>query len=440
MKRLLLASAAILSSNLAMAADDVVGEAFAETNFGGFYIGTEVAYSLSNSEISVGSGPENITLDGFGGRGGSIGGFVGYDHVYDNGFLLGAQLGAHVSDIGASVSVSDGSGGFGSAELKTDWFATVSARAGYLVNPDTLVYGSLGATVAHGVGSYAFDISGTADSDSDEEFFYGVAFGALGVETVLSGRVRARFEYIASYLNTQTFTFDDAGLDVTPLIGTAKLGLVYDFGEPRRINGQNVMAPESWSGFYAGITGGQDVGVSEYSLADGAPIGAGGAGFNFDGFGSDGYAIGVVGGYNRQFGSHIVAGIEAGIAASNVKNKISVSLGGDSGSLEMGTSSSYNARLRLGVLANPSTLIYGYGGISRQRMYARLSEGPDSMRESMDIDAVEFGGGVETWITDRLTLRGEYGLVSYEDYGDPESMGEIDTTLATARISTVFHF
>ena len=58
----------------------------------------------------------------------------------------------------------------------------------------------------------------------------------------------------------------------------------------------------------------------------------------------------------------------------------------------------------------------------------------------MDIDAVEFGGGVETWITDRLTLRGEYGLVSYEDYGDPESMGEIDTTLATARISTVFHF
>ena len=440
MKLLLLASVAVFSVTSAMAADEVVAEAFAETNFGGFYIGTEVAYSMSNSEVSVREGPEHITLDGFGGRGGSIGGFVGYDYLYDNGFLIGAQIGGHVSDINASVSISDGAGGFGYGELKTDWFATVSARAGYLVNPDTLLYGSLGATVAHGVGSYAYDISGDFDSDSDKELFYGVAFGALGVETVLSGRVRARFEYIASYLNTQTLDFDGAGLEVTPLIGTAKVGLIYGFGEPRSISAQFVNAPDTWSGFYAGISGGQDVGVSEFTLTDGAPIGAGGAGFDFDGFGSDGYAIGVVGGYNRQFGSHIVAGVEAGINASSTSNTISASLGGDSGSLEIGTSSSYGARLRLGVLANPGTLIYGYGGISRQRMFVRMTEGPGSMRESMNIDAVEFGGGVETWITDKLTLRGEYGLVSYEDYGDPETMGTIDTTVATARISTIFHF
>lgn len=287
------------------------------------------------------------------------------------------------------------------------------------------------------MGSYSYDDGSVSDSDSDGEFFYGVAFGTVGVETVLNGNLRGRFEYVASYLNTQGFDVDGMTLDVTPLIGSAKVSLVYGFGDPRPVDHVYVNAPDSWTGFYGGVKGGHDMGVTELTLNDGA-VGPGT--FNFDGFGSNGFSGGVFAGYDRQIGSMFVVGAEAGASASTINHKISVDMSGTSGSIKIGTLSTVNARFRAGVLVNPATLIYGFGGFARNDMYVELSDGVDTMGESMTVDAVEFGGGAETWVSERVSLRGEFAVSLSEDLANLGDYGSLKKTGATGSLGAVFHF
>jgi opacity protein-like surface antigen len=410
----------------------------AETPFGGFYIGAEIAHSLANNELGVGGGG-SLTFDGWGASGLSGGMFVGYDHLLDNGFLIGGQIGGSISNIGSQVSYSDPFGDeYFRGQLKTDWFATATARAGYLVNPETLLFGSLGITVAHGVGSYSYSNGLMTESDSDREYFYGVALGTIGVETVLSGNLRGRFEYIASYLNTQSFDFDGLMLDVTPIIGSAKVSLVYGFGDPTPTDRDFSNAPETWTGFFGGLKAGHDMGNTELTVTDGGPDGL----FVFDGFGSNGLMAGGFVGYDQQIGSRFVVGIEAGASVTTIKNELSLDIGGlGVGSIATGTQSSVNARVRAGVLINPATLIYGYGGYARNRMYTELSNGVDSEREYFSVNAVEFGGGVETFVSEKVSVRGEYGLIHTENLlADIDDFGSLKKLGATGSISAVLHF
>lgn len=423
----------------AYADDGVPGGA--ETPFGGFYVGTEIAHSLSNNKVVIGEAGDSFTFDGWGARGFSGGVFAGYDHLLDNGFLVGGHIGGSVADITSRITYSDPlADDFFEGKLKTDWLVTAAARAGYLVNPETLLFGSLGVTVAHGVGSYHFTDGFTTESDSDRELFYGVALGTVGVETVLNGNLRGRFEYVASYLNTQSFDFDGLMLDVSPIVGSAKVSLIYGFGEPMPVEHDYANAPESWTGFFGGVRAGHDMGSTELTLSDGGPIGDGG--FVFDGFGSNGFMAGVFAGYDHQIGSRFVVGVEAGASATTIKNEISLDIGGlGTGSIAVGTRSSVNARLRAGVLVNPATLIYGFGGIARNRMYAELSDGGSSSEETFSVDAVEFGGGVETFVSENVSLRGEYGVVLTDDlFGEMGDFGSLKKTGATGSIAAVLHF
>lgn len=102
-----------------------------ETQFGGVFIGTDIAYSLANNEVALGASGDTLTFDGWGARGFSGGGFVGYDHLYGNGFLLGGQIGGQIADITSAISYSDtGSDSHVRGELQTDWLATLTARGG----------------------------------------------------------------------------------------------------------------------------------------------------------------------------------------------------------------------------------------------------------------------------------------------------------------------
>ncbi|WP_421857321.1 outer membrane protein [Oricola sp.] len=426
-------------------ADDHMSSSGSETPFGGWYIGAEVAHSLANNKLGVHSPEEGmVNFNGWGADGFSAGGFIGYDHLLDNGFLIGGQIGASVSDISSQILVSlpGPEGEFFEGELKTDWFATASARAGYLTNPETLLFGSLGVTVAHGVGSYHYmDPEARIDeSDSEREFFYGVAFGTVGVETVLSGNVRGRFEYVASYLNTQTFNFEEAALDVTPIIGSAKVSLIYGFGEPSRVPHSYAHAPASWTGFFGGVKAGHDMANTDLSVMEE------GGQFAFDGFGAHGVMAGAFVGYNQQIGEKIVVGVEVGASATTLKHEIDFGTGGPEGFIRVGAETSINARLRGGVLVNPSTLIYGYGGVAQNRLFIEADFEGD-IGETVDIDVVEFGGGVETFVSDRVSVRGEYGISIGENLfsaigetpvpGDSVSLKPMG---ATGSVSAVVHF
>jgi len=418
----------------ARAADDVFVPG-TETNFGGFYVGAEIAHSIANNQIGLSELDDSITVDGWGADGISGGMFVGYDHLLDNGFLIGGQIGGHWSDITSSISYYEPNV-IARGQLKTDWLATASARAGYLVNPETLVFSSIGLTVAHGVGSYYVDDGGGVLSDSDEEFFYGVALGSLGVETVLGGNLRGRFEYVASYLTQQSFTFDDLELDVTPIIGTAKVSLVYGFGAPSPVETVFVNAPESWTGFFGGLRGGHDMGNTELSVGDPDVGGV------FDGFGSNGLMGGGFVGYNHQFGSRFVVGVEGGVSASTINFEVNADIGGVAiGRFSVGTEWAANARLRAGVLVNPSTLIFGYGGYSRNHMYGEISDGGITERETFSVNAYEFGGGVETFVADGVSVRGEYGISLTENLlEDIDDFGSLKKTGGTGSVAAVFHF
>ncbi|MCK5749794.1 MAG: hypothetical protein KAH44_26500, partial [Oricola sp.] len=74
-------------------------------------------------------------------------------------------------------------------------------------------------------------------------------------------------------------------------------------------------------------------------------------------------------------------------------------------------------------------------------MYNEISDGFNSQREHFHVDAVEFGGGAETFVTERVSVRGEYGIVLTEnlldDLGAPASLKK---TGATGSISAVLHF
>lgn len=423
---------AVQVAGSAYAADEVAMQPGSETPFGGFYVGTEIAHSLANNKIEVTDGFDTLTLDGWGGSGFSGGVFAGYDHVFSNGYLIGGQVGGFISDIGSDGNFASGGGEYFRGELKTDWFAQASVRAGYLTNPETLLFGSLGVTVAHGVGSYDYFDGAVGDSDSDKEFFYGVALGTVGIETVLSGNVRGRFEYVASYLTKQNFDFDDVSLGVTPIIGSAKVSLIYGFGEPRPVDRVFVNAPESWTGFFGGIRAGHDMGTTKLTVDDGGGI------YEFDGFGSNGLLGGAFVGYNHQLNSRFVVGVEGHVSGTTINNRIAMST---MGSIETGTEWSVSGRLRAGVLVNPATLIYAYGGYGRNWMYTEISDGVFSDREDFQVNAVEFGGGAETFITDRVSVRGEYGIVLTEnildDLGAPATLKK---TGATGSISAVLHF
>ena len=65
----------------------------------------------------------------------------------------------------------------------------------------------------------------------------------------------------------------------------------------------------------------------------------------------------------------------------------------------------------------------------------------DLVAQLFHVDAVEFGGGAETFVTERVSVRGEYGIVLTEnlldDLGAPASLKK---TGATGSISAVLHF
>lgn len=418
----------------ARAADEVYAPG-AETPFGGFFVGTEIAHSIANNKIGLGEADDSVTIDGWGADGFSGGGFVGYDHLMDNGWLFGAQIAGHWSDITSKLYYYE-PGAYGEGSLKTDWFATASLRAGYLANPETLLFASLGATVAHGVGGYEVWDGGAYISDSDEEFFYGVALGGVGVETVLGGNLRGRFEYIASYLTKQSFEFDGLSLDVTPIIGTAKVSLVYGFGDPTPTKADYAAAPVSWTGLFAGLRAGHDMGNTELSVGD---VDVGGT---FDGFGSNGIMGGGFVGYNQQLGSNFVVGVEGGASASTINFEVSADIDGLAvGSFSVGTEWAASARVRAGYLINPATLIYGFGGYARNHMYVELNDGMTSTREEFAVDSYQFGGGVETFVAENLSLRGEYEVTITDDLIEGiEDIGSLKKTGGTGTISAVLHF
>jgi outer membrane immunogenic protein len=110
--------------------------------------------------------------------------------------------------------------GRASAEASLDWISTLSGRFGWVVDPQWLVYGKVGAAWAHvSADAFAGISGGPSVSASFDDTFSGWLLG-FGTEYALRDNWTAKFEY----------NMLDFGNDFGSNIHVFKAGLNYRFG------------------------------------------------------------------------------------------------------------------------------------------------------------------------------------------------------------------
>ncbi|MDP3907562.1 outer membrane protein [Novosphingobium sp.] len=128
----------------------------------------------------------------------TFGGFVGYDKSIGN-FVIGTEAGF---SIGTSDTVSGGPA-HAVATIDPKWSLDLTARAGYLVTPKTLMYARGGYTNARLDTSLTTPAGMTSASENRDGWLVGA-----GVERSIMPNVSARLEYRYSDLSEGDATFD----------------------------------------------------------------------------------------------------------------------------------------------------------------------------------------------------------------------------------------
>lgn len=171
------------------------GAAHAQT-FDGPSVGVQGGWAqnkLLNPETEIGVRPIDASRDTA-----TFGGFVGYDKTIGK-FVLGAEAGLSVGTSDAVV------GGPATSRVSVDpkWSFDLTARAGYLVTPKTLVY-ARGGYVNNRIRSSVLAQSVTTVASENRD---GWLVGA-GVEHEIVPNVSARIEYRYSDLSEGDGKFD----------------------------------------------------------------------------------------------------------------------------------------------------------------------------------------------------------------------------------------
>jgi outer membrane immunogenic protein len=182
MKKLLIAAAVAVLATNAMAADfprRAPGPAYADPvaarifDWSGFYLGGNVGYGWASMA--------GVSTGGF--LGGVHG---GYNYMWANGFLLGAE---------ADLSTANITGSAGPMNASLDYFGTIRGRIGFAVDR-MLFYGTVGwawgrGTIANG-------------GLNDRQAHGGWTFG-IGVEGAITQNLVARVEYLRLNLGAETY-------------------------------------------------------------------------------------------------------------------------------------------------------------------------------------------------------------------------------------------
>ena len=216
MKQILLATALVLATGTAYAAD-VLQEApvAASYDWTGAYIGVNAGGGFGTFKLSPsggGGGSFDFSASGF------LGGIqAGYNWQVGQ-FVYGVETDFQGSDIKAELST-----GGPSLETKVDWFGTLRARIGYTPVDRFLVYGTGGLAYGHEKTSLpgAFDFSKTK---------VGWTVGA-GAEYAITNNWSLKSEYLYTDLGKASFTpaGGGTGIDVKVPFHTVRVGLNYKF-------------------------------------------------------------------------------------------------------------------------------------------------------------------------------------------------------------------
>lgn len=179
--------------------------------WGGAYVGGSLGY-IFDTEDQVGfseviDGEDVGLIGGLGdvGISGATAGLqLGYRWQRGN-WVFGPELGVEFGSVDESIDIGDPLLGRVESEMKN--IATLVIKTGYAVNPQTLVYGTLG--VARGDFDYTLS---TGDFSQTRGFTATGAAGGLGVERMINPRTSIFAEYQYRDFGNERVEFSD-GID-----------------------------------------------------------------------------------------------------------------------------------------------------------------------------------------------------------------------------------
>ena len=206
MKKLMIAAVVVVLANSAMAADfprRAPGPVYADPlvarifDWSGFYAGGNVGYGWGNMA--------GISTGGF------LGGIHGgYNYMWPNGFLLGAE---------ADLSLSNVSGSVGPASASLDRFGTIRGSIGFAVDR-MLFYGTVGWAWGRGTLANA----GLSDTRGHGGWTFGI-----GVEGAITQNLVARVEYLRLNLGAETYATIVGPVRTEIDTNILRVGMAYKF-------------------------------------------------------------------------------------------------------------------------------------------------------------------------------------------------------------------
>ncbi|RWB22121.1 MULTISPECIES: outer membrane protein [Mesorhizobium] len=420
---LLSAVSAVALMSAAHAAEVVQPVEASGFNWSGLYVGFGVGAGANVHEISSDFIP-GISLNGIGGEGIYGEATVGYDYMVSQRFLLGALLDAHVGTIKTSLDA------FGlDADVKETYGFDVGVRAGYLLTPSTLGY-VLGGYAWQ---KYKLDTNAGFGMDWDQ----GGYFVGAGVETAINANWTLKGEYRYTRFSTtddllSQFGAPDGALNLDTSRHTFQVAASYRFNAANG-GGTSFETPTyNWTGFHVG--GGLGAGASVHQI-DVPP-----AGVKFNGLGGEGVFGEASLGYDQDFGSW-VAGIMVDARYSGMTSELD--LGG--GQINLDTDYGFDVLGRVGMKVNEATLAYALAGYSWQHFDLNAS---DPIGDIIDWGSSGFsvGGGLETAVSDKMTVGIEYRYSQFEkhdfsaDLGAPDGSITSTPSFHTVRIDAKYKF
>lgn len=210
----LVSGPAMAGGDIAPGGYDTVPAPVGRTIWEGFHVGGQIG----GADIDYGaSGAGGLTGDDEGD--GVIGGIV-----YGTSWQFGQWVVGTDSDFSFSDAESGAfTDGVDTATAETNWSSSSRVRAGHLVTPNLLVYGTVGIAFAD------IDVSGSLTGSQDERFF-GVQYGG-GIETTFRGRYFLRAEYLHTDYGDENFGTGGGGapLNLDPDSDVVRAAVGYRF-------------------------------------------------------------------------------------------------------------------------------------------------------------------------------------------------------------------
>jgi len=417
-------AAVVFSCGAALAADQPAPA----HNWSGIYGGVHAGYGWGENKIedALGIGSKYEPAGWFGGV------QIGYNNHFAPHWLVGGEVDLSAGDVRDKIEMLAGL----VQQDRFDFFGTARTRFGY-VQDRWLVYGTAGAIWLRD--KYTLNTSAPGLSIGASLYHVGWVFGG-GIEYAVDDRWSWKLEYLYAPLGRSHDSYSIVGGSWDPNLSIVRAGLNYRFagggGAPAGSMPMKAAAPRpDWSGSYIGVHGGYGWGRLQETAPLLSPSGITAS------YAPDGGYGGFQSGYNWMFAPNALFGVEVDSSFGSLRGDGRFDL--SASPVPPGPETTHakidalgTARLRLGYLVTPDTLVYATGGAA----YAREKMSFQAINTKVDHFGWTFGGGIEWKFAPEWSLKAEYLYADLGSFQDSITLfnvtqkRESDLTLNTVRV------